>query len=203
MSTRRGPPSHPTVDLDGLARNVVGVFRCQEHNDLWSWSCPRAGVLFMRTIVFVDGQNQIRFGDSTIEYEVRRSQRRKKTIQITVDGSGVQVAAPSATLDTDLRAVVRKRAPWILTHTKGDLLEAAPKRFVSGETLPYLGRNVRMVVAESDVPVPQIRFDHWRFQVAVPQGLKGEERYERVRRAVVEWYRGRAADREQSSVDLW
>ena len=148
-------------------------------------------------------RDQIRFGDSTIEYEVRRSQRRKKTIQITVDGSGVQVAAPWATPDTELRAIVRKRAPWILTHASGALLEAAPKRFVSGETLPYLGRNVRMVVAESSVRAPQIRFDHWRFQVSVPQGLKDDERFEGIRRVVVEWYRGRAADRVQSSVDRW
>ena len=148
-------------------------------------------------------RDQVRFGSSTIEYEVRRSQRRKKTVQITVDGSGVQVAAPSATPDTELRAIVRKRASWILTHASGALLGEAPKRFVSGETLPYLGRNVRMVVAESDDRVPHIRFDHWRFQVLVPQGLKDDERYEGVRRAVVEWYRGRAADRIRSSVERW
>ena len=39
----------------------------------------------------------VRFGDTTIEYNVRRSERRKKTVQITVDGGGVLVAAPSTT----------------------------------------------------------------------------------------------------------
>ena len=34
----------------------------------------------------------VRFGESLIEYEVQRSQRRKKTVEITVDGGGVQVA---------------------------------------------------------------------------------------------------------------
>ena len=58
--------------------------------------------------------NSVRYGNTTIDYEVRRSKRRKKTVQITVDGSGVQVAAPIATPDSDLRAIVRKRAPWIL-----------------------------------------------------------------------------------------
>ena len=86
----------------------------------------------------------IRFGDTTIQYEVRRSGRRKKTVQITVDGGGVQVAAPMATPESDLRAIVRKRAPWILSHASEGMLEAAHKRFVSGETLPYLGRNVRI-----------------------------------------------------------
>jgi predicted metal-dependent hydrolase len=60
--------------------------------------------------------SSVRFGDTTIEYQVRRSQRRKKTVQITVDGAGVQVAAPVATPDDEIQAMVRKRAPWILRN---------------------------------------------------------------------------------------
>ena len=35
-------------------------------------------------------RSSVRFGDTSIEYEVRRSERRKKTVQITVDGGGMQ-----------------------------------------------------------------------------------------------------------------
>ena len=146
---------------------------------------------------------RIRFGNTTIDYDVRRSDRRKKTVQITVDGGGVQVAAPMTTPDTELRAIVRKRAPWILSHASGEMLEAAPKRFVSGETLPYLGRNVRMVIEPADVRSPQVRFDHWRFRVAAPKTLNSDERYEPIRRAVVEWYRDRAAERLPEVVERW
>ena len=145
----------------------------------------------------------VRFGDADIEYQVRRSERRKKTVQITVDGSGVQVAAPLTTSDSELRAIVRKRAAWILNHATDAALGAAPKRFVSGETLPYLGRNVRLVVEVSDVRTPEVRFDHWRFRVSIPTGLEGEERYQRTRRAVVDWYRGRATERLRSGVQRW
>ena len=137
-------------------------------------------------------RDRVRFGDTTIDYEVRRSERRKKTVQITADGGGVQVAAPMTTPDSDLRAIVRKRAPWILNHASGEMLEAAPKHFVSGETLPYLGRNVRMIVDTADVRSPKVRFDHWRFRVTVPKTLSDGERYESIRRAVVGWYRNRA-----------
>ena len=148
-------------------------------------------------------RNRIRYGDTTIEYEVRRSARRRKTVQITVDGGGVQVVAPSETPDSELRDIVRKRAPWILTHASGALLEAAPKRFLSGETLPYLGRNVRTVFEPADVRSPEVRFDHWRFRIAVPRSLDGGERYEPIRRAIVSWYRDRAAERLQASIDRW
>ena len=130
-------------------------------------------------------RGRIRFGNTTIDYEVRRSERRKKTVQITTDGGGVQVTAPMTTPDSELRAIVRKRASWILSHASGEMLETAPKRFVSGETLPYLGRNVRMIVDTADIRSPKVRFDHWRFRVTVPRGLDDSERYERIRRSVV------------------
>ena len=148
-------------------------------------------------------RGSVRFGNTTIGYEVRRSERRRKTVQITMDGGGVQVAAPMTTPEDELRAIVRRRAPWILSHASGEMLETAPKRFVSGETLPYLGRNVRMIVDTGEVHLPEVRFDHWRFRVAVPEGLEGEERQQRIRRAIVGWYRGRAAERLPDLVRRW
>ena len=145
-------------------------------------------------------RDSIRFGDTTIEYQVRRSDRRKKTVQVTVDGGGVQVAAPMDTPADDLQTLVRRRAPWILNHASDGLLTVAPKRFVSGETLPYLGRNVRMVFEAADVHTPEVRFDHWRFSIKVPRDLPDTERYERIRKVVVAWYRGRAAMRLQAGV---
>ena len=148
-------------------------------------------------------RGMVRFGDTSIEYEVRRSQRRKKTVQVTVDGDGVQVAAPTTTPDSELQAIVRKRVPWILKHAHEDALGPAPKRFVSGETLPYLGRNVRLVLEPKNAGAPEIRFDHWRLRVSIPDGLEGEERYQRIRRAIVDWYRGRAEERLRSGVLHW
>ena len=151
----------------------------------------------------VTSRDQIRFGDSTIEYEIRRSTRRKKTVQITVDGSGVRVAAPKATPVSDLRAMVRRRAPWILAHVTGAILEAAPRQFVSGETLPYLGRNVRMIVEPADTPSASVSFSHWRFLVSEPGNLSGCERWESIRRAIVGWYRYRAGERLPNVVESW
>ena len=145
----------------------------------------------------------VRFGESTIEFEVQRSQRRRKTVQITVDGGGVQVAAPVSTPADELRRIVRRRAAWIMRRSTAETMAAAPKRFVSGETLPYLGRNVRLLVEHADVRTATVRFDHWRFRVTVPTGASDRERYDGVRRAVVGWYRRRAAARLPLSVARW
>ena len=148
-------------------------------------------------------RDSIRFGDTTIEYRVRRSERRKKTVQVTIDGGGVQVAAPMDTPADDLQTLLRRRAPWILNHASDGLLTVAPRRFVSGETLPYLGRNVRMAFETADLRTPEVRFDHWRFSIKVPRGHDDAQRNERVRKAIVAWYRGRAAVRLPTGVKKW
>ena len=148
-------------------------------------------------------QGSVRFGGTTIEYQVRRSSRRRKTVHITVDGSGVQVAAPQDTPDDEVQAIVRRRAPWILAHAPDALLETPAKRFVSGETLPYLGRNVRMVIEPGDVPSPEVRFDHWRLRITVPRGVPEALRPESIRKAIVAWYRRRAEVRVKNSVGQW
>ena len=148
-------------------------------------------------------QGSVRFGGTTIEYHVRRSARRRKTVDITVDGAGVQVAAPQDTPDEDVQAIVRRRAPWILAHASEGLLEAPPKGFVSGETLPYLGRNVRMVVVVGDVRSPEVRFDHWRLRITVPRDLSEGGRSRSIRKAIVVWYRRRAEARLAGIVERW
>ena len=148
-------------------------------------------------------QGSVRFGGTTIQYHVRRSARRRKTVDITVDGTGVQVAVPQDTPDEDVRAIVHRRAPWILAHAPETLLEALPKGFVSGETLPYLGRNVRMVVSVGDVRAPEVRFDHWRLRITVPRYLSEGNRSGCIRRAVVAWYRRRAEARLATIVERW
>ena len=149
---------------------------------------------------------RVQFGDATIEYDVQRSGRRKKTVQITMDGGRVLVAAPSDTPDSKLEAIVRKRAPWILRQAPDPVLQVPRKRFVSGETLPYLGRNVRLIVEPADVPSPEVRFDHWSFRIAAPAapiGLDESERYDGIRKAFVRWYRQRAVQRLPRTVELW
>ena len=137
---------------------------------------------------------EVRFGDAHIRYQVVRSTRRRKTIEITVDEPGlVTVAAPADTPTSDLDAVVRRRAGWIVRHDGEASAALPPRRFVSGESLPYLGRSVLMTVHPTDDDEVAIRFHHWQFDVDVPTSLMGGERQTRVRAAVEAWYRERAA----------
>ena len=143
------------------------------------------------------------FDDTTIEYDVRRSRRRKKTVQVRVDGNGVHVATPMRTTHSALRDIVLKQAPWILKRMSLAVEEVAPKRFVTGETLPYLGRSVKMIVETAEVTAPEVRFDHWRFRVDVPCDLDDAKREDVIRHSLIEWYKSRAADKLAAGLERW
>ncbi len=139
---------------------------------------------------------EVRFGDARIQYRVVRSPKRHKTIEITVNEPGaVTVAAPVDTTSERLEATVRRRARWIVHHHGAATVAPPPRRFVSGESLPYLGRSVRITVHPTDAPNVVIRFHHWQFDVDVPRTLKGDERRQRIRASFEAWYRERAAQK--------
>ena len=148
-------------------------------------------------------RRMVRFGDATIEYEVRRSRRRKKTVHITVDRRGVLVAAPWTTPNSELEAIVLQRASWILRHVAGGAAEAGPNSLAAAETLPYLGRQVRMTVETADVGSPEVRFDGRSFRVALPPHLKGDDRDQSIRGVMAGWYRDQAAPRLAADVGSW
>ena len=149
-------------------------------------------------------RDRVRFGDTVIQYEVRRSARRKKTVQITLEGSEVQVTAPDTLPASDIRRIVLQRAPWIVARMSDTGPPVPPRQFVSGETLPYLGRDVRLLVEPADVASPTVRFHHWRFLVSVPQ-TPDEDGHPsgEIRDAISNWYRARAAERLTQEVDCW
>ena len=79
---------------------------------------------------------EVRFGDARIRYQVVRSPRRHKTIEITVDEPGlVTVAAPADTPAGDLEAAVRRRAGWIIRHD-GEAAAALPAPAASSAASP-------------------------------------------------------------------
>ena len=148
-------------------------------------------------------RDSVRVGDTTIEYEIRRSKRRKKSLQIRVERGVVSVAVPSVAKPGAIRRAVRDRSAWIINKLSQTPPEGLQKRFVNGESLPYLGEDVRIAVRLADVPSPEIHLDNGRFRVIVPPNLRGKKRMEAMRQAFFEWYRERAVEQVTECVDRW
>ena len=149
-------------------------------------------------------RDSVTFGATTIAYSIRRSRRRKKTIEITLDPSeGVLVSAPVKATSADVARIVQRRAGWIIRKSTESVLQPRPKQFVSGESLPYLGRQVRLFVETANVRRVDVRFDHWSFRVVVPEHLRGDDRRETILHAITRWYKQRAQERLETRVQLW
>ena len=135
--------------------------------------------------------HEICYGGKRIEFQLRHSQR--KTLAITVQPDlGVVVVAPrKAALDTVL-AKVRKRAGWIRRQQRffsEFLPQTPPRRYVSGETHRYLGRQYRLKVVESEATEVKMR---GRF-IWVHTPRKRDTA--RVRKLVEGWYLAHAKAR--------
>lgn len=149
-------------------------------------------------------RGSVQFGDTVIEYTVQRSRRRRKTVAITLDSvEGVLVSAPMAASCEKIRELVGKRAGWIIRRWPSAQESPPAKDYVTGESLPYLGRRVRLAVREEAIRQVIVRFTHWRFEIMVPRGLAGEERRAAIRRGVTRWYRARALERLGERAAWW
>ena len=96
-------------------------------------------------------QYSIDYGKHSISYSVER--RARKTLEIAVEpDSTVSIAAPISASAESIAAKVRKRAPWILAQQRyfDQFNPRTPaRRYVSGETHLYLGRQYRLRVVRS------------------------------------------------------
>ena len=148
-------------------------------------------------------RDRIRVGDTIIDYEIQRSVRRKKTVEITLVGGCVHVKAPSRLPKREIQQIVLKKASWIIKRISETEQEAPPSRLVSGETLPYLGWNVPLIVESADVTAPTVILDHWTFRIAAPHAENGHDHANQIREAVVSWYKSSAAEYLPAEVDRW
>ncbi len=102
------------------------------------------------------------------------------------------MAAPLRISLSRIEAIVRRRAGWILRHDTDAVRALGSRRFGSGESLPYLGRSVRMWVRDAPVRAVELRFHHWQFDVTVPARTPPGRRSGAIARAFESWYRERA-----------
>ena len=99
----------------------------------------------------IDGfMNVIDFGTRKITYNLHREDRKRLRIVVALDLI-VDVFAPATADEDQIQATVMKKAAWIAR--KIDALERyhplpAPKKYTSGETLVYLGRQYRLKVEQ-------------------------------------------------------
>lgn len=133
------------------------------------------------------------YGDERIEYELLFVPHKADAVSIHVHPNGsVQVDAPEGEDLSRIQRAVLKRARWIRRHVHGARQHHAlvlPRAYVSGESLPYLGRRYQLKVLDARGGSPSVRLLRGQVRVAAPGKEPGA-----VREQLAEWYRVRAGD---------
>ena len=136
-------------------------------------------------------EHDITFGGTRIAFRLRHSKRKTLAITVRPDASVLVTAPLTADLDVVKRKVL-KRAVWIRRQQRffANFLPTLPaRRFVSGETHRYLGRQYRLKVGEAAKPSVKLK---GRF-ICVQTPRKADTT--RVRALVRGWYLGHATQR--------
>lgn len=129
---------------------------------------------------------------------LRRSNRRTLAISVHPDGS-VEACAPQRADASAIQTKVAKRAVWIRRQQRAFATMNAkrtPRRYVSGATHRYLGRQYRLKVRKGADAV--IKLAGGYFHVVAPSGSEGE-----VEALLAAWMRKRANEQFNRRLSHW
>ena len=130
----------------------------------------------------------IAFGTRKITYNLHQQDRKRMRIVVSPELT-VDVFAPASANEEQIEAAVMKKAAWIAG--KLDALERyhplpAPKKYISGETLVYLGRQYRLKVENGHEQPAKLVGRFLKVWVQNKKNTQG------IKNTVDAWYRKRA-----------
>jgi len=130
---------------------------------------------------------QIKYGSQTISYELQLMQRKTLSISVHPDLS-VIIKAPEKTKLEDIEKKIYHRAKWILNQQHRFeiyLPDVPPRKYVSGESHRFLGRQYRLKIIKSDTE--KIKLSRQFLEVYSPDTTPSTARV-----LVENWYREQA-----------
>ncbi len=139
----------------------------------------------------------VNFGSERIDFSINFRNRQTLAISVHPDLS-VEVNAPHDTPLNKIYEKVKKRAPWIIKQ-RSKFERFPPKlperRFVSGESFYYLGRQFRVKVIKGDHP--RATLSRGVFTIHVPKDAPSKS----TRLVAENWLRERAEVRFQNRIE--
>ena len=129
----------------------------------------------------------IRLDGRIVEYRFAR--RRRRTIGIIVDGSGLRVAAPPRASLGVIEAFMQEKQRWILARLAENsrVRRPPPLLGIDGETLPLAGRPM---VLELQQGAPRVAPGNGAILVRLPE----PQRRDAVRSLLVQWLKSRTLE---------
>jgi predicted metal-dependent hydrolase len=128
---------------------------------------------------------------------LKRSAKRRRAV-LTVDETGLTVSVPWRTSDRYIAQLLRDAEAWVLRKLETWASRRPRQRqWQSGELIDFLGRQLRLeLIVREGTAIAQLK-DGNVLELCVP----APHEQQRVREAVVKWYRRHAASHFQQRVE--
>jgi len=141
-------------------------------------------------------KQRIQFGSKEIIFHLEYQERKSLGITVHPDRS-VMVKAPVDTTIEKVMEKIRKRAPWILKQQSYFLSFeplTPPKKYISGESHLYLGRQYRLKIFDS--PEDEVKLKGGFLEVYTCDKSK-------AKKLVQDWYKKRAEMKFPEIAEKW
>ena len=138
-------------------------------------------------------KNSFRYGDEVIPYEraTRREEVQRVLIKVHPDGRVVIHTPPSAT-DGDIASALKKRSRWIyqqLRDFRALSAHTTPRRYVSGESHYYLGKQYLLKVIDEPKQIQQVKLLRGKIEI-----YTRDKQPQRIKALLDEWYKTKAKE---------
>lgn len=142
-------------------------------------------------------KHHIKYGNKTIAFRLKYSRRKSLGITVNPDTT-VEVKAPEEAEYSKIINHVKKKGRWILKqkqHFESYLPTTPPRKYVSGETHLYLGKQYRLKLYESKNE--NVKLTRGYIQVFVRDRTKTE----RIKNLLEKWYRSHFINKINERLD--
>lgn len=134
--------------------------------------------------------HSVDYGSKKIKFKLQFSQRKSLAISVMPDTSVIVTAPARFVADIDrIKARVTKRAPWILKQQlrfAKYFPKQPPRRYVSGESYRYLGRQLRIRVVEGQPANAKLNNGYLEITVDDKRDKSG------IEKQIHDWFKERA-----------
>lgn len=131
-----------------------------------------------------------KYGDKTIEFEIKYRERRTMAIQIEPIDK-ILVISPKGLSEELIKEKVKSKGSWIvkkLMELKEVEYEPFAREFVNGEAFMYLGRNYSLeIFKDNNIKRPKINLNNGKFYITT-----FTEDHANLKKAMEKWYRKEA-----------
>lgn len=127
---------------------------------------------------------QIKYGNRIIDFDIDFNERKHLEISVLPDLS-VKVNAPNGESLEKVVQTVKKRASWISkqqNYFEEIVPEFAPRKYISGETHRYLGRQYRLKITESSDEKVKLKSGYFYIDT------KNKNDAENIKKILDAWY---------------